>query len=111
MNEASLAIGEMTFGVTPIGTYSPVYQTWLWAWANEDFPDVARAASRKIQGLYAVTGFRVFLNEGIEASRTDAQDFAALAVHQLNAIGFYRCPAEGEGPLLYLAVHDHEIKE
>ena len=106
MAEASLTIGEMRFGMTLIGTYSPEYQSWLWAWANEDFPEVARAASRQIQGLYDVTGFRVFLDVGIGASTADAQDFAALAVHQLGAIGFYRCPSEGAGPVLYLAVHE-----
>ena len=106
MVEESFTIGEMRFGMTPIGTYSHDYQTWLWAWANRDFPEVARTASRQIQDLFAVTGFRVFLNEGIEASTTDAQDFAALAVHQLGASGFYRCPSEGAEPVLYLAIHE-----
>ena len=106
MADSSLVIGEIEFGMTPIGTYSHEYQSWLWAWANEDFPEVARAASRQIQGLYDVTGFRVFLDEGIGASTLDAQDFAALAIHQLGAIGFYRCPSEGDGPVLYLAVHE-----
>ena len=96
----------MRFETTLIGTYSSEYQSWLWAWANEDFPEVARAASRQIQALYDVTGFRVFLNEGIGASTEDAQDFTALAVHQLDAIGFFRCPSDEAGPVLYLAVHE-----
>jgi Family of unknown function (DUF6882) len=111
MAEMSLALGKMRFGMTPIGTYSPEYQSWLWAWANEDFPEVARTASRQIQGLYAVTGFRVFIEEGIGASTVDAQDFAALAVHQLGAIAFYRCPAEVAEPMLYLAVHERLQEE
>jgi hypothetical protein len=104
MADGSLTIGATRFGMTPIGSFSPQYQTWLWAWANEDFPEVARAASRRIQGLHAVTGFRVFLDPGINASSEDAQDFVALAVHQLEAIGFFRCPSDG--PALYLAVHE-----
>ena len=111
MVEESLVFGEMTFGMTPIGTFSPGHQTWLWAWANEDFPEVARAASRQIQGLHDVTGFRVFINEGIEASLDDAQDFTALAVHQLDAIAFFRSPAEGEEPDLYLAVHEQYYED
>jgi hypothetical protein len=106
IDEASLTFGDMRFDTTLIGTYSSEYQSWLWAWANEDFPEVARAASRQIQGLYDVTGFRVFLNEGIGASTEDAQDFTALAVHQLDAIGFFCCPSDDTGPALYLAVHE-----
>ncbi len=104
MVDCSLTIGEERFPVTPVGTHSPEYQTWLWAWANEDFPEAARVASRQLQSLHTVTGFRVFIDPGIEASSADAQDFAALAVHQLGAVGFYRVPSDG--PTLYLAVHE-----
>ena len=52
----------------------------------------------------ARTGFRVFIDEGIEASSMDAQDFTALAVHQLGAIGFFR--EASDSPALYLAVHE-----
>ena len=104
MGDGSLTIGDTRFGMTPIGTFSSEYQSWLWAWANQDFPEEARADSRRIQGLHAVTGFRVFLDPGIEASSADAQDFAALAVHHLGAIGFFSC--QSGGPMLYLAVHE-----
>ena len=102
--DQSLTIGENRFGMTPIGTYSPEYQTWLWAWANEDFPPNVRESARQIQSLHALTGFRVFIEPGIGASSTDAQDFAAMAVHQFGAIAFFRS-ASG-GPTLYLAVHE-----
>ena len=107
MAEETLVLGDIVFGMTPIGSYSAEYGTWLWAWANDDFPEIARAASARIQTLHEITGFRVFLNEGIEASPDDAEAFAALAVHALDAIGIYRCPSDG--PLLYLAVHDEEL--
>lgn len=100
----SLTMGHLRFAITAIGTWSPEYQTWLWAWANPDYPTIARDASRKLQSLFDTTGFRVFVTEGIDASSTDAQDFAALAIHQLDGIGFFRCPSKG--PTLYLAVHD-----
>ncbi len=104
MADGSLMLGDMRFGMTVIGSFSPQHETWLWGWANEDFPEVAREASRKIQGLYDVTGFQVFRDPGIGASPEDAMAFVALAVHQLGAIGFYRCPSGG--PRLYLAVHE-----
>lgn len=71
LSDRSLMIGDTWFRMTPIGTFSTDYQSWLWAWANEDFPEVARAASRRIQELHAVTGFRVFLNPSIRASLAD----------------------------------------
>lgn len=104
MADGSLTIEDTRFAMTPIGSFDTQGRSWLWAWANEDFPEVARATSRQIQGFHAVTGFRVFLDPGIAASPADAQDFAALAVHQLGAIGYFRCPSDG--PVLYLAVHE-----
>jgi len=106
MGQGSLVIGDLRFGMTPIGTFSADFQSWLWAWANEEFPEVARAASRHIQDLHALTGFRVFLNPGIGASEADAQDFVAMAAHQLDSIAFFRCPSGSKGPILYLAVHE-----
>jgi hypothetical protein len=109
MADCSLTIGTERFLMTPVGTHSPEYQSWLWAWANEDFPPVAREASRRLQSLHTITGFGVFLDPGIAASSGDAQDFAALAVHQLGAIGFFRSPSDG--PTLYLAVHERGSEE
>jgi hypothetical protein len=102
LSDLSLTIGDVCFNMTPIGSFSPPHRSWLWAWANEDFPESARAAARRVQELHAVTGFRVFLAPGIGASSADAHDLAAVAVHQLGAIGVFRCPSDG--PTLYLAV-------
>jgi hypothetical protein len=103
--DCSLTLGDERFPMTPVGTHSPQYQTWLWAWSNEDFPPQAREAARRLQALHNVTGFRLFLDPGIEATSGDAQDFTALAVHHLEAIGLFRAPSEG--PTLFLAVHEH----
>lgn len=103
----SLTIGSMRFGITAIGTQHPKYETWLWAWANPDYPESAREASRRIQLLYATTGFQVFTSEGIDATSTDAQDLSAMAIHLLDSIGLFRCPSDG--PILYLAVHETAI--
>lgn len=102
--EGGLAIDDLLFGMTPVGTHNSAHNSWLWAWANEDFPATARTASRRIQSLHAVTGFCVFIDPSTQASPADAQDFTALAVHILDAIGLFRCPSDG--PALYLAVHE-----
>ncbi len=104
MADQSLRIGDVVYRMTPIGTFSPAYKSWLWAWAKEDFPEAAREASAGIQVLYETTGFRVFVDPGINASAQDADDFVALAVHALGARAFFRCPSDG--PTLFLAVHD-----
>ena len=104
MKEESLTIGEQRFGMTPIGSFNPERQTWMWAWAHEGFPEPVRESARRLQGLHTLTGFRVFLEAGIPASEMDALAFTALAVHYLDAIGFFRCP--GDGPVLHLAVHE-----
>lgn len=106
MAHGTLTIGDSLFSMTPIGTYNSASNSWLWAWANEDFPAIARAASARIQSLHTITGFRVFIDPGIKASPKDPQDFTALAVHSLDAIGFFRCPSDGPAPALYLAVHE-----
>ena len=105
LTDAALTIGQVRFAITPVGTHNAELRTWLWAWANDAFPSPARAASRRLQGLHQVTGFRVFLDPGIAASSADAQDFSALAVHHLDAIGFYRVPSNDV--TLYLAVHEY----
>jgi hypothetical protein len=104
ITDLSLTIDDIVLGMTPIGTYSSEYESWLWAWANEDFPLTARREAERIRTLHDITGFRVFLDPGIRASPTDADDFVALAVHALDAAAFFRCPSPGA--TLYLAVHD-----
>ena len=99
---SSLRIGTCDYRITAIGTHNPELQTWLWAWANDTFPDSARSASSTIKTLFDVTGFRVFTDDGINATSHDAQALSACAIHVLGAAGLYRCPGEAT---LYLAVH------
>lgn len=71
--------------------------------SDPDFPPRARRAAEPLQALTDTTGLRVFSDPGVDASQADAQEFVALAVHHLDAIGFFRRPSDG--PTLYLAVH------
>lgn len=49
MADASLTIGYTRFEMTPRGTYSAADQPWLWAWANEAFPPVAKESAATCQ--------------------------------------------------------------
>jgi hypothetical protein len=100
-----LTLGEETFAIVAVGSHSPSHETWLWGWANEDYPQNARSAAQQIQQLFELTGFRVFTDPGCPASSLDAQDFTALALHQLGGCGMFRIPSKREdGPTTYLAV-------
>ena len=98
----SLRIGSRKYQITAIGTHNQRLQTWLWAWANDAFPDSARSGSSTIKSLFDITGFNVFADEGINATSHDAQDLSACAIHMLGASALYRCPGD---PTLYLAVY------
>ena len=97
-----LRIGAHEYRITAIGTHNQELQTWLWAWANDTFPESARSASSKIKSLFGITGFNVFTDDGINATSRDAQDLSACAIHVLGASGLYRCPGEAT---LHLAVY------
>ncbi len=103
LNDHSLIVGSKRFKVTLIGSYSPAGESWLWGWANEAMPANARESSASIQGLFDVTGFRVFTDPGFPARPEDAEDLTACAVHHLDAIGFFRDRSAKCD--VYLAVH------
>lgn len=98
----TITFQEATRRAVPIGSYSPHNGSWLWAWANEDFPPLAREASSAIQGLHETTGFQVFRDPGFPVLPEEVNDLIAMSIHQLNAVGFFRSPTDG--PTLYLAV-------
>ncbi|MDB5318776.1 MAG: hypothetical protein JWN40_407 [Phycisphaerales bacterium] len=107
MADGSLTIGDTRFGMTPIGTYSAAQQSWLWAWANEEFPPMAKESAAAVRDLYVVTGLRVFVGPSTPASPADAMSCVAFAVHQLGAIAMFRSPSED--PVLYLAVFEPRV--
>jgi hypothetical protein len=104
LETGSLEVGAKSYAMTVIGSYSDEHESWLWGWANEDFPEEARRNAEALKALFDVTGFEVFVEAGIEATRDDAEIFAAVAIHHVDGIGLFKCPG-GEGlATLYLAV-------
>ncbi|WP_310632670.1 DUF6882 domain-containing protein [Paraburkholderia sp.] len=104
LDTSTLTVGTHRFRITAIGTHSASMDTWLWAWANDSFPDRARAAASEVQRLFQITGFRVFETPGIDASRADANVLTAMAVHVLAADGIFK--ALDDDRTLFLAVHE-----
>jgi hypothetical protein len=102
LNQGVLAVGSERYASSLVGTRSITNGTWLWGWANDSFSDSVRQAASRAKSLYDVTGFRVFIDPGVHASKQDAEDFTALTVHAIDAIGFWRYA--GEDNEMYLAV-------
>lgn len=104
MESATISFGDQVFGVTAIGTYCSERKTWLWGWANDTFSSAVRERSRMLQDIFKLTGFKVFVNPGIPGTQSDALDLTAMAVHQLDALGYFQSTIDGL--TLYLAVHE-----
>lgn len=97
-----LRFGPQEYRITAIGTHNQDLQTWRWAWANDSFPNSTRSSSSQIKSLFQITGFKVFTDDGINATSNDSQNLSACAIHVLGADGLFRCPGEAT---LYLAVY------
>lgn len=100
-------LGSRHKSCVAIGSYCPSRSTWLWAWANDSFPDRVRTSSARFKHLHEITGFRVFVDEGIKASRQDVEDFTAMAVHLAGGSGFWR--SAGDDFDLYLCLIEPQV--
>ncbi len=93
--------------VVGIGSFSPKSSSWKWAWSNPTFLPELREKALPLKRLEVFTGFDLFGNEGTFsiAGESMAWELAAMAVHQLGALGCYRAPAPVlDGPHTYLAI-------
>ena len=104
LSGCSITFDDAVYQSIPIGSFSPKRNTWLWGWGNDRFPDSARKAAAAIQDLNKLTRFDVFISPGFPASDAEADDLVALAVHQLDAAGFFRVQSDESGSSLFLAV-------
>ena len=76
LSDCTLRIGNETFPITPVSTYSPEHETWLWAWANDEFPfPRARDAAKNIQSL--------------QTTRDGASSPAPVLTHRAPTPGFW----------------------
>lgn len=93
--------------VVGIGSFSPKSSTWKWAWSNSTLLPELREKALPLKQLEGYTGFDLFGNEGTfsVAGETMAWELAAMAVHQLGALGCYRAAASTpDDPHTYLAI-------
>lgn len=94
LETGSFTLGTSRMSCIAIGSYCPSRSTWLWSWANDAFSEKVRRPSERFKNLFEITGFRVFVEEGVKATQQDAEDFAAMAVHVAEGIGFWRSTSD-----------------
>lgn len=90
--------------VVPLGSHSPISNTWKWAWSNESFLAPFRSKALPLKQLEAITGFELFAAEdAFEADEHMAWELAALGVMHLKAESCYKAPSSN-GPHTFLAI-------
>jgi len=96
------ARGTRTYQITPVATYVREAKEWLWAWANDRFPDVARQRAQRLRELYVETHYRIFDLPAFDLAEEEIGEICALAVSHLGASGVFKC--ESDSAVLCLAV-------
>lgn len=93
--------------VIDVGSYSPISNSWKWAWGNDSVLPSLRQRAEKLKELEAITGFEIF-GEKDPFSVNDesmAWELTAISLKHLGAVGCYRCPlSDGDGPTTFLAI-------
>ncbi|HCB49757.1 MAG TPA: hypothetical protein DEP47_09585 [Chloroflexi bacterium] len=89
---------------TPIGTFSPVSETWMWAWGNDEVSEQLKRKSEKLKELASITGFPIFEKAILRADDDMAWELVAMSCHHLESDGIYR--AKSDNTLLFMALND-----
>ena len=83
---------EVKAKITPIGSCSAEVETWVWAWADDAFPDNLRMKSEKLKELESMTGFEMFSSESIQVDEDMVWEITAMALELLGSEGAYKAP-------------------
>jgi hypothetical protein len=78
------------YPIVPIATYVHSAREWLWAWANDSFPTVAREAAESLKALHKQTEYRIFEAPASTVAENDLEELVAIAIHHLGAHGLFR---------------------
>ena len=80
--------------VTIVGSFSTRSNTWMWAWANENYPDSERAKVAPLRVFGEVRGIEKFQNAKWAADEVDGWEVTQIASELLDAAAIYRAPID-----------------
>lgn len=83
---------EVQANIIPIGSFNSESKTWMWAWANEGFPENLRTKSAQLKQLKEITGFDIFGNEMSDIDEDMTWEIAGMSLNLLTSQGVYRGP-------------------
>lgn len=86
------------------GTYSTESCTWMWAWANDSFPEQVRSTLSTVKSIGEETGFRRLTQGHWAADEYDGWHMTAYVYDVLGGLGAYRTPSENG--YVYMVIRD-----
>lgn len=82
------------FRVMCLGSMSNQSETWMWAWANESFPEEVRKDSVELKNLKTTLGLDFFEIPVFECNDEMAYVLTAISCNHLDMMGTYRVPTQ-----------------
>ncbi len=80
--------------VTIAGSFSTHTNTWMWAWANEAYPDSERAKVAPLRVFGEVRGIEKFHSGQWAAEEIDGWEVTQIAADLVGAAAIYRAPMD-----------------
>ena len=93
----------VTCDIVVAGTWGKASSTWLWSWANADFPEGVRVPLVPVKRFGEQRGYEPLMRSVVEADAEDAWHQAAVAAHVIGAQAAYRVPYD-RGEILLLVL-------
>ena len=90
------------YEIIPIGTYSPERNSFLWAWANEDFAGSIADSALALKELESEFGFRAFSSKGFPCKQNDLDEILAISMYGLKGRTVFK--EKSNNPWLFLCV-------
>ena len=82
-------VNEIFFKYIPIGTYSPISNTWMWSWHNEGSIEEHKKETLKVKKFGKKHGFEFLTNGLIECEKSECWKLTAISKNLIGGIGAY----------------------
>ena len=76
-----------------VGSFSPLSNTWLWAWGNDSLEPALKADVRRVRDYGREHGIRRLTDAKWAAEEVDGWEMTSISAQVLQAEGAYRSPS------------------